>query len=85
MRRVASSTSQSQIAECAEFGVSTKTTVSASDQTAEAPFPFLATRNAFAVDETLEAAKIERRSELISEVEVVATVRNKDAKFSFVG
>jgi len=38
-----------------------------------------------AVDETLEAAKIKRRSELIGEVEVVATVRNKDAKFPFVG
>jgi hypothetical protein len=37
------------------------------------------------VDETLEAASIERRIELIGEVEIVPAVGDEDAKLPFVG
>ena len=59
--------------------------VGLADQVAEASFPVLATGDAVTVDDTLKAASIERRIELVGEVQVVATVGDKDAKLSFVG
>src|SRR5262245_32556436 len=59
--------------------------VGLADQVAEASFPDLATGDAFAIDETFEAARIKRRCELIGEVEVFATVGDKDAKLAPVG
>jgi hypothetical protein len=52
---------------------------------AEAAFPVFATGDAMTVDEALKAAKIEPCIELIGELQIVATVGNKDAKLAFVG
>ena len=59
--------------------------VGLADQVAEASFPVLATGDAVAIDETLKAVSIERRIELVGEVQVVAAVGNEDAKLPFVG
>jgi hypothetical protein len=83
LSRAASSTSQSQISDRAEFGDYNR--VGLADQVAKASLPGLATGDAFAIDDTFEAAKIKRRGELIGEVEVFAAVGNKDAKLPFVG
>jgi hypothetical protein len=85
LSRAASSTSQAQISERAELGESTKTTVfvGLANQVAEASFPVLTTGDAVTVDETLEV--VERRIELVSEVQVVAAVGDEDAKLPFIG
>src|SRR5262245_18686711 len=59
--------------------------VSLADQVGKTSFPVLATGDAVTVDETLEAANIECFIELVGELQVVATVGNKDAKLPFVG
>src|SRR5262249_8512470 len=59
--------------------------VGLADQVAKASFPVLANGDVVTVDETLETASIECFIELVGELQVVAAVGNKDAKFPFVG
>jgi len=59
--------------------------VSPSHQVAEASLPVLATGDAVAVDEALKTASIERRIQLVGELQVVAAVGNEDAKLAPVG
>src|SRR5262249_53995253 len=55
------------------------------NQVPKASLPFLATRDAVAVDETLKAASIERHIQLVGKVQVVAAVGDEGAKLALVG
>ena len=64
-----------------EAGESTKTTrVGLADQASQASFPVLATGDAVAVDDALNPVSNERQ--LVGEAQVVAAVRDEDAKLA---
>src|SRR5262245_8857714 len=56
--------------------------VGLADQVAEALLPVLATGDAVAVEDARKAASIERRIELVGKVQVVAAIRDEDAKLA---
>jgi len=86
LSRSACSTSQLQIGERAEVGVSTKTTVSASlIQVAEAALPFLATGDAVTIDAGFKAISIECGLELVGEVRVIAAVGDENGSLPLSG
>ena len=67
-----------------EAGESTKTTrVGLADQASQASFPVLATGDAVAVDDALNPVSNERQ--LVGEAQVVAAVRDEDAKLAPFG
>src|SRR5262249_19259936 len=56
-----------------------------SNQVPEALLPFLATRDAVAINDALKAVRIERRIQLVGKLQVIAAVRDEDAKLAPVG